>query len=40
MSTFMDPMKGDTTSFTQIYDLVGLPIPVMVIVVLVYDVGM
>ena len=33
----MDRMKGEKKSFTQMYDLVGLFIPVMVIVVLVYD---
>ena len=31
-------MKGELKSFIQVYDLVGLSIPVMVIVVIGYDV--
>ena len=38
MPTFVDDMKGEMKSFTQIYNLVGLSIAVIVIVVLVYDV--
>ena len=38
MQTFVDHMKGEKKSFTQIYDLMGLSIPAMVVVVLVYEV--
>ena len=40
MAKFVDPVKGKGEFFTQIYDLLGLTVPVMVILVHVYDVNL